>query len=359
MKRLLSTLLLLCISACAFAGNKFSLPDSIYSGLQGNHHVQGIAVDLKNGTVFFSFTTRLVKTDMNGHLLGSVDGLTGHLGCMAFNPADGKIYASIEYKNDIIGTGIAGEEAKKRRSKFYIAVFDPKKITQPNMPAKDIMETIELPEVAADYYAKVSNGGKTVEHRYGCSGIDGIAFAPLPGKTDGKKILYVAYGIYADSTRTDNDYQVLNCYDIEHRKPLGRYFVYTGNTSWGIQNLCYNDTDNTLLAAVYKGIKKGFPNYTLFAIDLDKPAVEEELRGYDNNEVQYVLPLKNAGLKDPTTGIRGWNFRYGSTGLCHIGNGLFYISHHSTRPEQSSTLYLYHWTGKNDCPFIRISNESH
>lgn len=353
MKQLLSVLFLLCVSAASFAGDKFCFPDSIYSGLQGNHHVQGIAVDKENGTVFFSFTTRLIKTDMEGHLLGSVDGLTGHLGCLAFNPADGRVYASIEYKNDIIGTGIAGEEAKKRQSKFYIAVFDPKKITQPNMAAEGIMETIELPEVAADYHAKVSNGGKTVEHRYGCSGIDGIAFAPLPGKPNGKKVLYVAYGIYADSTRTDNDYQVLNCYDIKRHKLLNRYFVYTGNTSWGIQNLCYNDTENTLLAAVYKGIKKGFPNYTLFAIDIAKPAVKTELQGFDNKEKQYVLPLKEAGLKDAATGIRGWNFKYGSTGLCHLGDNLFYISHHSSRPEQNTTLHLYRWTGDKDRPFTK------
>ncbi len=90
------------------------LPRSIYSGLQGKHHVQGIAVDIARGYVYFSFTTRLVKTDMQGRFIGSIEGLTGHLGCLALNPDDGKIYASLEYKDDAIGRGISGEEATKR-----------------------------------------------------------------------------------------------------------------------------------------------------------------------------------------------------------------------------------------------------
>lgn len=331
---------------------KSLLPDSIFSGLQGKHHVQGIAVDYTRGLVYYSFTTRLVKTDLNGRLLGSVDGLTGHLGCLALNPDDGRLYASIEYKNDVIGVGIAGEEAKNRKSKFYIAIFEPDKITRPAMKATGgLMNTILLPEVAGDYYAKVKNGGKKVEHRYGCSGIDGIAFAPLPGNPEGKHVLYVAYGIYADSTRTDNDYQVLTCYDIDSQKKLDRYFVYTGNTSWGIQNLCYDPATNSLLAAVYKGVKKDFPNFSLFAIDLDNKAQKERLRGFDNKEVQKVLPLKKAGVFDEKTGTYGWHFKYGSTGLYSVGDGLFYISRNSSRPEQSTTIHLYQWTGENDNPF--------
>lgn len=356
MKHIIALFLLLTIGIAAGAENRNPagkiLPDSVFSGYQGKHHVQGIAVDVAHDRVYYSFTTRLVKTDLKGNLLGSVDGLTGHLGCMALNPQNGKLYASIEYKNDVIGVGIAGEEARNRESKFYIAVFDPEKITRPDMEANDsIMTLILLPEVAKDYYAKVNNKGIEREHRYGCSGIDGIAFAPQPGDCDGKRVLYVAYGIYADSTRTDNDYQVLTCYDIEKRKKLDRYFVYTGNTSWGIQNLCYDPATNSLLAAVYKGIKKDFPNYTLFAIDLDKKARTEQLTGFDKKEKGKVLPLKQSGILDEATGIRGWNFKYGSTGLCSIGDGLFYISHNSSRPEQSTTIRLYEWTGENDNPF--------
>ena len=79
-------------------------PFSVMS--QGYGHVQGIAVDKKNGCVYFSFTTSLVKTDMKGRVLGSVTGFQGHLGCLTFCEADGKVYASLEFKNDAIGKGI-------------------------------------------------------------------------------------------------------------------------------------------------------------------------------------------------------------------------------------------------------------
>lgn len=68
--------------------------------------MQGIAVDLERGYIYFSFTTKLLKMDLAGNLIGSVDGLTGHLGCLTMNPADGRVYGSLEYKDDAIGKGI-------------------------------------------------------------------------------------------------------------------------------------------------------------------------------------------------------------------------------------------------------------
>lgn len=343
------------------------LPPSIFSGLQGKHHVQGIAIDRANGAVYYSFTTRLVKTDLDGNLIGSVDGLTGHLGCLTFNKADGKIYGSLEYKNDEIGRGIAGDNASKRNNAFYIAVFDGSKIDRPGMKPEDqgVMKTVYIGEAVRDFDATVKNGGHKIEHRYGCSGIDGVAFAPRPGEPDGDYILYVAYGIYSDTSRSDNNYQVLLTYDtsgwkryeevlseanphhIGPEKPFGKYFVYTGNTSWGIQNLCYDPTSETLFAAVYKGKKPEFPNYTLFEIDLSKKAVKERLKGFDDKTIGFTLSLKKSGLYDAKTGIYGWHFPKGSTGLCSLGDGLFYISHNSATPEQSTTLHLYKWDGGN------------
>ena len=96
------------VLACAYlpaSGN--DSPRTIFSGLHGNHHVQGIAVDKDRGYIYFSFTTKLIKADLQGRLIGSVDGLTGHLGCIAMNPADGRIYGSLEYKNDAIEIGRA------------------------------------------------------------------------------------------------------------------------------------------------------------------------------------------------------------------------------------------------------------
>lgn len=51
----------------------------IYTGTWGGCHIQGIAVDKKNGYIYYSFTTKLVKATLDGEIIGSVDGLIGHL----------------------------------------------------------------------------------------------------------------------------------------------------------------------------------------------------------------------------------------------------------------------------------------
>ena len=45
----------------------------------------------------------LVKMDMKGNVVGTVTGLLGHLGCLEYNEQDGRLYGSLEYKNDAIG----------------------------------------------------------------------------------------------------------------------------------------------------------------------------------------------------------------------------------------------------------------
>ena len=67
---------------CSDTPDVISLPPTIFSGVRGPFHVQGIAVDLKQGYIYFSFTTELLKMDLQGNLIGSVKGLTGHLGCL-------------------------------------------------------------------------------------------------------------------------------------------------------------------------------------------------------------------------------------------------------------------------------------
>ena len=220
LKRLIPILLVVPLLAACPSGNPngkmpvdvSKLPRQIYSGEQGPFHVQGIAVDLDRGYMYFSFTTTLLKTDMQGNLLGSVEGMTGHLGCMTLNPDDGRLYASIEYKHDAIGKGILNKLEGVRNDEqtgFYVAVFDVDRIDRIGMNAEkdDVMKTVYIKEAVDDYYAKVSNNGQELEHRFGCSGIDGVTFAPAFGQSrDGKKYLYVAYGIYGDTLRTDNDY---------------------------------------------------------------------------------------------------------------------------------------------------------
>ena len=65
----------------------------------------------EGGYIYYSFTNLLAKYDFSGKLIGTLVGWTGHLGDLDFNPADGKVYGSLEYKED---------------QAFYIAVIDAK-----------------------------------------------------------------------------------------------------------------------------------------------------------------------------------------------------------------------------------------
>lgn len=300
-------------------------------------HCQGIAIDKKREYMYFSFTTCLIKTDLQGNIIGSVKGIIGHLGCLAFNNEDGMVYASLEYKNDSIGKGILSSVNSDAvfPDSFYIAAFDADKITCTDMDAgnDNIMKAVYLKEAVSDYSYK--------GHKYGCSGIDGITFAPAPGEKEGN-CLYVAYGIYGDTKRKDNDYQILLRYDMKdfcsyakainqnelHRsgpeKISGKYFVYTGNTTYGIQNLEYDKENDCLFAAVYKGKKMRFPNYSMFAIDIKGNATECKIKR--TKETGRTLPLKRFDFFRKRGNISGCNFTFGSTGMISLGNGCFLFS---------------------------------
>ncbi len=345
------------------------LPKKVYSGGHGKCHVQGIAVDTKREYMYFSFTTMLLKTDMQGNIVGSVEGLTGHLGCLDFNDDDGRVYGSLEYKQDSIGRGILnaiGVEEDEEDA-FYVAIFDVSKIDRMGMDAErdGIMTTVYLKEVVDDY-SGTSQDGKL--HRYGCSGIDGISFGPDFGDHKGeKKYLKVAYGIYGDTERDDNDHQVILSYDISewskyetalsrkksHKNgPEGvhrKYFVYTGNTTYGVQNLEYDGNTGNWLMAVYEGEKNKYPNLPMYIIDGSAKPELKEIEG--RNEL--TVPLLKDGVYDEKSGIYGWTFEYGQTGLFSLDNGYFYISHNGVNDdgEQDSTVYLYKWNGKTPDPF--------
>lgn len=355
------------------------LPDSVYSGKQGKLHVQGTVVDPTLGVVYFSFTDKLIKTDLQGNVIGSVTGIVGHLGDLAYDNESGKVYASLEYKNDAIGKGIRSTLGVEQESNigFYIAVFDGKAITRTDMSAEkdNILKTIYLKEVVDDYIAEVDVEGRKLNHRYACSGIDGITLAPdIERPNSKKKYIYVAYGIYGDTARTDNDYQIILKYDISKwnkwsrvlmqdelhrsgpRKPSGKYFVKTGNTTFGIQNLEYDFSSQNFYAAVYAGRKSTYPNYTLFLIDGSTQPIKRNINFYGKPQTIKTLSLHASGNYDAATGVRGWHFPWGSTGIFPLGDSLFYISHNMKESDgqQSSTLYKYRWTGDNKNPFILI-----
>ena len=359
------------------AADASQLPRTILSGPYKAGHIQGIAVDTERRYIYYSYTTMLVKADMQGNVIGSVKGLLGHLGCLDFNDEDGRVYGSLEYKNDAIGKGILRMENSDRRldDAFYIAVFDVDRITRMDMDAeKDgIMTTVYLPTVLDDYLAEVETAEGRKPHRFGCSGIDGVSFGPRFGRRGGRMYLTVAYGIYGETDRSDNDYQVLLQYDTRkwrsYETPLSQesmhtrgparpddvYFVFTGNTTYGVQNLEYDADTNGWFMAVYQGKKPQYPDYSLFVADGAARAERCALRGVPYLRDGKVVPLKCGSPRSDGNGIRGWNFKHGATGLCSLGGGYFYISeNYKNENGQGSVIRLYRFTGADDGPFEAV-----
>ena len=379
MKRVFALLLGVCFATVfAVAQTVPNLPKKIHTEGWRAGHVQGIAIDTKREYVYLSFTTMLVKLDMAGNVIGSVTGFLGHLGCLDFNDEDGRVYGSLEYKNDAIGKGILKQEgvSKQLETGFYVAIFDVDKITRENMSAErdGVMTSVLLKTVVDDFKAKVKDAnGNVLEHRHGCSGFDGVSFGQAFDGS-GKQLLTVAYGVYGDKKRTDNDYQVLLQYDTKDwakyeaslsqdnmhkqgpKKPYGKYFVFTGNTSWGVQNLEYDKDSNCWFLACYRGKKSNFANYTLFCVDGSKKAVKSALQGVAYQKKGAVLTLAEGGVTDEKNpSIRGWYNKLGAFGIHALGGGYFYITSGGKSKEgRSATLHLARFTGNADAPFEMI-----
>jgi hypothetical protein len=267
-----------------------------------------------------------------------------------------------ETAKDKFGKGFDGKLQKLATSAktggVAFAFFDVDKIDRPNMNActDGVMKTVWLKEVVDDFNGL---GEKGKEHRYGCSGIDGTAFGPAFGRSDGKKYLTVAYGIYGDNERTDNDRQVLLQYDVSGwdgllrplsqdaflksgpAAPDGKYFLFTGNTTWGVQNLEYDEGAKQWILCVYPGKKPEFPNYPTFVIDGAKAPVEKPLSGYADGTVGKVLTLRETGLS--SGGISGVDFVFGKTGFYSFGDGRYFVSEEfrSSEGEQATNVCLY------------------
>ena len=353
-----------------------ALPHVIHSAEIPAGHVQGIAVDDEHKYIYYSFTTVFVKADLNGNVIGTVTGLTGHLGCISYNSDDGRVYGSIEYKHDSIGKGImeCTGVALAEEDAFYVAMFDVDKIDRIGMDAErdGIMRAVYLPEVVADYSAKNADGS---DHRFACSGIDGTGFGPVPGSPAGSpRMLFVAYGIYGDVNRTDNDNQVILMFDWrkfgDAAKPLSqaephhsgvtaeeRYFLYTGNTNWGIQNLEYDSYLDAWLVAVYVGKKPEFKNPPMFIIDGKRAPEEREVPGLGIRG--KMLTLAALGGTDEAHGLRYCTFPKGQTGVYSIGGGYYYFSYekkaeHDGEKYFSSDVKLCRFTGEGDTLFAVI-----
>lgn len=351
------------------------LPDMIYSGEYDGGHCQGIAVDTERGFVYYSFTTLLVKTDLKGKEIGSVVNLAGHLGCIVYDAERNMVYGSLELKHDDIGAGIIGKTGwdPSEEDSFYLVAFDCGKIRGRDINAEtgDVMKAVYLKDVVEDY--KGTDPVSRKKHRYGCSGIDGTALGPVFGKDkDSEKKIMVAYGIYGDTKRKDNDYQVILEYDRsifekygraldqEHPHHSGpenaanRYFFYTGNTVYGIQNLEYDPFTGNWFVCVYTGGKEEFENFPMFAIDGKKEAALKVLEGR-GGEKGLTLTSSALGKKGKQPGIYGIGFPYGQTGMAALKDGLWYFSHdfYDERTGKYGThVYKYVFSEDNEDLFV-------
>lgn len=375
---LAASILALCVGGPALAeGGLANLPLTQNGGTWKAGHVQGVAVDVRGGFIYYSFTTLLAKYDFSGKLIGTLVGWTGHLGDLDFNPADGKVYGSLEYKED---------------KAFYIAVIDVARLDRVGVEASGsaLFRTVYLPEVVKDYSADLNGDGvfegddgkfkgdvvASPDHRYDASGIDGVSFGPAFGHTDGRRYLTVAYGVYGNTTRTDNDQQVLLQYDVgdwgryasplteaapHHNGPAAvdaKVFVRTGNTRYGVQNLAYDAASKRWFMGVYPGQKPAWPNYGLYAFDAAAQPKTGDLIGVKAGqgwEQGRLLPLADDGLKDPATDVRGWNQK-ADVGLQPVGAGLFYLAVNAKTPDgQTADLTLNRWTGDAHKPFVPVT----
>ena len=345
MKRII---VILC-AVWVFGGCACKYPDVIHIN-GGKFHVQGLALDMKEKSMYFSFTSAFYKTDLDGNIIGSITGINGHLGALTFNSKTRKAYASLEMKNDEIGRDIADGLGAARHndsmSRFYIAEIDVDSVDGFDVSFDKAVVLYPVEEAAKDYLAEVEADGVSLKHRYGCSGVDGITLGPEFG-SDSKEntCLYLAYGVYSDTLRCDNDYNVLLCYDLEDLSaPQHKYFVYTGNTKYGVQNLAYDPYTERMYMAVYKGQKSQFENFRLFAVDMNQKPYMGHLKGVPYHE----------GEAEQVDVCGGWHFKWGSTGLCPLGDGRYYISHNAKTDDGQicdATMYLN--SEDPEVPFVR------
>jgi len=268
-----------------------------YGMCGGNSHLQGIAVDDELKYMFFSYTSALAIIEIaTGELVASCGGFGqgsfgtpggSHLGCIDYY--DGYIYGSLEYK----------EPGKK----FFLAIFDVERMLDAGIDVsvseqdmeEPICTAVLLEEPTRDFRAPIDTtlfsgqdefGHATNEgnngHYFACSGIDGVSMGKWPGGTDDEIYMIVAYGVYqfSSSARNDNTYNVLEYYKLSdiwnedgsqtqwnksytytdgiHQNwaqdeaawlsAAKTLYVYTGNTSYGSQNIEYEwDTGDVVL----------------------------------------------------------------------------------------------------------------
>lgn len=346
-----------------------SYEKSIDTGLtDATGHVQGVDTDRYGDYFYYSFTDRLVKQSADGTMIGSVVGFgeNGHLGDVAYNKQDGRVYVTYTRKISY-GAIPAGDESCRN---CFVIIFDVDKIDRMNMSPDEVCSCVYVGESIVAFssavgysQSPVATGGK-----YGIvNAVDSCTFGPAFGSDDGKYYLTLGIGQAAASSeadgvspskREDNDYQPIMQFDVTewsgYEKPFsqidsvggphtydGIYFYYFGYHDYGIQNLCYDEFTGTYLMSAYAvGKEDRFPSYMFFLLDasVSKEAV---LLG-NGGESAQCLEAKY-GLEHAATGIKGYNFSC-SVGLVSMKNGYYYVcDNYAQNKKQGAVLNLYRW----------------
>lgn len=98
--------------------------------------------------------------------------------------------------------------------------------------------------------------------------------------------------------------------------------------------------------ASYKGMKTGWPQYTMFVLDIAEKPYKATLAGVEPSTEATMLRLLPTGLLSPDGKVWGWENTRGSTGITAIGGGLFYLSEDGYDQNQQNyytNLRLYRW----------------
>ncbi len=206
--------------------------------------MQGFTTDGKY--MYWSFTDSLVKTTLQNTVKIQVPALGGHLGDIDYY--DGKIYASM------MGTALKGQPYGSW-SAFYIYVYDAGTLALEKM--------IRLDPCYGMHANFKENGG--------FRGIDGVSVHK--GKS-GEAELWVAGSLEVGA---DYDKQMIFRFSFDGELLETKHFK-TGNTTFGIQNLDYEEDTGYFWFSTYGGSEEFQTNKYLFCVD---PESEEIIGAYD------------------------------------------------------------------------------
>ena len=108
-----------------------------------------------------------------------------------------------------------------------------------------------------------------------------------------------------------------------------------------MQNLEYDPATGLWFMAVYPGKKENFPNYKIYVIDGSVPPFEDE-----NGDM--TLTLLDDGIYHKESGVYGYVFPYGSTGMQALGGGYFLFSKEKKNSAGlcASDVELYRFVGQ-------------